>query len=149
MTFIQLQLTCNLVSEKIQLANISMHIFKYITYTISVMNLVYELPLTHHQRSLAHHMESCTTLTVALHLRLQFPSSIALTTHTADCTDHTADCTEHTLYINHGLPLLLGRVLFSILLVLATYQAFPFLCSFSCIDLRFSRRVLAALRSHS
>ncbi len=26
-------------------------------------------------------MNSCTTLTVALHLRLQFPSSIALTTH--------------------------------------------------------------------
>ncbi len=83
------------------------------------MNLVYELPLTHHQRSLAHHMGSCTTLTVALHLRLLFPSSIALTTHTADCADHT-------LYINHGLPLLLCRVLFRILLVLAIYQAFPF-----------------------
>ncbi len=54
-----------------------------------VMNMVYELPLTHHQRSLAHHMDSCTTLTVALHLRLQFPSPIALMKHTADCTDHT------------------------------------------------------------
>ncbi len=54
-----------------------------------VMNLVYELPLTRHQRSLAHHMDSCTTLTVARHLRLQFPSAIALTTHTADCTDHS------------------------------------------------------------
>ncbi len=51
-------------------------------------------------------MDSCTTLTVALHLRLQFPSSIALTTHTADCTDYTP-------YINHG-PLPLGRVLFSV-----------------------------------
>ncbi len=97
----------------------------------NVMNLVYELPLTHHQRLFAHHMDSCTTLTVALHLRLQFPSSIALTTHTADCIDHT-------LYINHGLPLLC-RVLFSILLVLATYQALPCLClcSVSCIVLRF------------
>ncbi len=45
-----------------------------------VTNLVYELPLTHHQRSLAHHMDSCTTLTVARHLRLQVPSSIALIT---------------------------------------------------------------------
>ncbi len=72
-----------------------------------VMNLVYELPLTHHQRSLAHHMDSCSTLTVARHLRLQFPSSIALTTHIADCTDHTP-------YINHGLPLPLCRVLYSV-----------------------------------
>ncbi len=31
---------------------------------------VHGLPLTLHQRSLAHHMNSCTTLTVALHLRL-------------------------------------------------------------------------------
>ncbi len=77
------------------------------------MNLVYELPLTHHQRSLAHHMDSCTTLSVALHLRLQFPSSIALMTHTADCTDYTAYYTDHILYINHGHPLLC-RVLYSI-----------------------------------
>ncbi len=69
----------------------------------AVMNLVYELPLTHHQRSLAHHMDSFTTLTVARHLRLQFTSSIALTKHTADCNDHTADCTDHTPYINHVL----------------------------------------------
>ncbi len=27
-----------------------------------VTNLAYELPLTHHQRSLAHHIDSCTTL---------------------------------------------------------------------------------------
>ncbi len=73
----------------------------------SVTNPVHGLPLTHHQRSLAHHMDSCTTLTVALHLRLQFPSSIALTIHTADCTDHTP-------YINHGLPFPLGRVLYSL-----------------------------------
>ncbi len=59
-------------------------------------------------------MDSCTTLTVACHLRLQFPSSIALTTHTSDYTDHTADCTDHTPYINHGLPLPLCRVLYSV-----------------------------------
>jgi len=40
------------------------------------------LPFTHHQRSLAHHMDSCTTPTVAHHSGLRFPSSIALTTHT-------------------------------------------------------------------
>ncbi len=54
----------------------------------SVTNPVHGLPLTRHQRSLAHHMDSCTTPTVALNLRLQFPSSIGLTIHTADCTDH-------------------------------------------------------------
>ncbi len=55
-----------------------------------VTNLVYALPFTHPQRSPIHHMDSCTTLhyttlhyaTVALHLGQQFPSSIALTTHT-------------------------------------------------------------------
>ncbi len=83
-----------------------------------VMNLVYELLLTHHQKSLTHHMYSCHTLTVALHLRLQFPSSIALTTHTADCTDHT-------LYINHGLPLLLCQycIAFITLLAIATLRS--------------------------
>ncbi len=48
---------------------------------LTVMNPVHGLPLTHHKRLLAHHMDSCTTLTVALHLRLQFPSPIALTIH--------------------------------------------------------------------
>ncbi len=104
-----------------------------VTAKVAVTNPVHGLPLTHHQRSLAHHMDSCTTLTVALHLRLQFPPSIALTTHTADCTDHT-------LYISLGLPLCHCRVLFSILQMLATYQAFPclFFCSVSCIVLHFS-----------
>ncbi len=48
---------------------------------LTVMNPVHGLPLTHHKRLLAHHMDSCTTLTVALHLRLQFPSPIALMIH--------------------------------------------------------------------
>ncbi len=55
-----------------------------------------------------HHMDSCTTLTVAHHLRLQFPSFTALKTqyiHPADCINHTADCTDHTAYLSHGLPL--------------------------------------------
>ncbi len=80
----------------------------------TVTNPVHGLPLTHHQRSLAHHMDSCPTLIVALHLRLQFPSSIALTTHTADCTDHTADCTDHRLYMSIALPICHHRVLFSV-----------------------------------
>ncbi len=46
-----------------------------------VRNPVYELLFTHHQRSLAHHMDSYTTLTVSLPHGLQFPSSIALMTH--------------------------------------------------------------------
>ncbi len=100
-----------------------------------VMNLVYELNLTHHQRSLAHHMYSCTTLTVALHLRLQFPSSIALTTHS---WLHWS----HTLYISLGLPLCHGRVLFSVqhspkVSYLPSLSVFV-LCSVSCIVLRFS-----------
>ncbi len=38
-----------------------------------VTNLVHALPFTRHQRSLAHHMDSCTALTVEHHLRLHFP----------------------------------------------------------------------------
>jgi len=54
--------------------------------TSSVTNPVHGLPLTHHQRSLAHHMDSCTTLTVALHLKTTIPiihctQLIALNTH--------------------------------------------------------------------
>ncbi len=47
---------------------------------ISVTNPFHELLFTHHQRSPTHRMDSCTTL--------HFPSSIALTTHTADYTNH-------------------------------------------------------------
>ncbi len=36
------------------------------------------------------------------------------TQHTADCSEHTADYTDHTTYLNHGLPVSLCRVLFSI-----------------------------------
>ncbi len=86
----------------------------YCAHATCVPNPVHGLLLTHHLRSLAHHMDPCTTLTVALHLKLQFPSSIALTIHTADCTEHTADCTDHTPYINQGLLLPLCRVLFSV-----------------------------------
>ncbi len=40
------------------------------------MNLVYELPLTHHQRKLAHQMDSCTTL--LLHVTSYYNSHIPL-----------------------------------------------------------------------
>ncbi len=70
------------------------------------------LPFTPHQRSLAHHIDSCTTLTVARHPRLQFLSSIALMTHTADCTDHRAE-SHHTPYLSCGLPQSDRRVLSS------------------------------------
>ncbi len=73
------------------------HQFQYTSArSTAVTNPVYEPPFTHHQRSLTHRMDSCTTLTVELHHRLQFPSSIAPMTHTADCTDYTADS-------HHGL----------------------------------------------
>ncbi len=49
-------------------------------HIIIVTNPGYELPSTHRQRSLTHHMDSYTTQTC--HSRLQFPSSIALITHT-------------------------------------------------------------------
>ncbi len=38
-----------------------------------VTNPGHELLFTHHQRSLTHHMDSCTTLNVERHLRLHFP----------------------------------------------------------------------------
>ncbi len=65
-------------------------------------------------------MNSCTTLTAALHLRLQFPSPIALTTQLIALNTllitltHTADCTDHTAYLSHGLPLCHCRVLLSV-----------------------------------
>ncbi len=45
-------------------------------YNIYVTNPVHVLPFIHHQRSLTHHIDSCTTRTVAHHLKIQFPSSI-------------------------------------------------------------------------
>ncbi len=51
--------------------------------------------------------------TITSHLGLQFPSSTALMTHTADLTDYTAD-SHHTPYLSLGLPRPLCRVLFSI-----------------------------------
>ncbi len=50
----------------------------------SVTNPVCGLPPNSHQRSPLHHIDSHTTQHTGLH----FPSSIALTTHTADCTNH-------------------------------------------------------------
>ncbi len=74
-------------------------------------------------------MDSCTTLLLHFTIGLQFPSSIALTTHTADftdyTTDHTADCTDHTVYLSHGLPQPVRQVLsaFIALLVIATLRS--------------------------
>ncbi len=83
---------------------------------VSVTNPVHGLPLTHHQRSLAHHMDSCTTLqtTIPITDDTRTEHTAYCTEHTADCSEHTADCTDHTTYLNHGLPLPLCRVLFSI-----------------------------------
>ncbi len=85
----------------------STHIYIYI-YIYIVTNQVYELPFTHHQRSLAHLIDSCTTLTVARH-----PRTTITIIHCTDDT-HTADCTNHTPYLNHGLPQSEHRVLYSV-----------------------------------
>ncbi len=50
--------------------------------TLSVMNPVRGLPSDCHKRSPLHHIDSHTTQTVTYHSGLQFPSSIALITHT-------------------------------------------------------------------
>ncbi len=71
-----------------------------------VTNPVHALPFIHHQRSLTHHIDSCTTRTVAHHHKIQFPSSIGtdvtqlitLITLTPE-NSHTITITQsHTLY---------------------------------------------------
>ncbi len=83
-------------------------------FLICVTNPVYELPFTHHQRSLAHHIDSCTTLLLHFTIELQFPSSIALTTHSCH-QSHIALITQLiTHFISLGLPLCHCRVLYSV-----------------------------------
>ncbi len=135
-------------------------LYIYIYMYVCVTNPVHGLPLTHHQRSLAHYMDSCTTLTVAFHLRLQFPSPIALTIHALNTqlialntqlialntllislnTQLIALITQTTLTMDILFLSAEYCLAFSILLMLATYQAFPclFLCPVSCIVLRFT-----------
>ncbi len=71
-----------------------------------VTNPVHALPFIHHQRSLTHHIDSCTTRTFAHHHKIQFPSSIGtdvtqlitLITLTPE-NSHTITITQsHTLY---------------------------------------------------
>ncbi len=84
---------------------------------VFVMNLVYELPLTHHQRSLAHHMDSCTTLLshstldcISHHpLHWQHTAVTNLTLLWLHSWSH-----NHTRFISLGLPLCDRRVLFSV-----------------------------------
>ncbi len=60
---------------------------------------------THHQKSPAHHIVSCTTLLLHITHGLHFPSTIALITHLSPithCTDYTAG-SDHTLYKSLGL----------------------------------------------
>ncbi len=69
---------------------------------------------THHQRSPAHHIVSCTTLLLHITHGLHFPSTIALITHLSPithCTDYTAG-SDHTLYKSLGLLLSHCWVLF-------------------------------------
>ncbi len=64
--------------------------------------------ITRHQWSPAHHMDSCTTLLLHFPPGLQFPSSIALMTHT-QCKHwlqliHSWSYHTHTPYLSHELP---------------------------------------------
>ncbi len=61
--------------------------------------------VTHSPHGLLHYTHCCTP-----------PQTTIPITHCTDDTrtEHTADCTDHTTYLNHGLPLPLCRVLFSI-----------------------------------
>jgi len=69
--------------------------------TLCVTNLVRGLPSNYHKGSPLHHIDSHTTH----HTGLYFSLSIALMTHTADCTDctYTAECNDHTAVTNHTL----------------------------------------------
>ncbi len=69
-----------------------------------VMNPVQALPVTHHQRSLAHHIDSLHHTNGCTSPKTTFPITqctdatqlIALITHLiALITNHTADCTDH------------------------------------------------------
>ncbi len=76
---------------------------------------VYELLFIHHQRSLAHHIDSCITLTVAGHPWTTVPIIHCTDdAHTTDCTDHTQLIPICTLSISHGLSLCDRRVLYSV-----------------------------------
>ncbi len=79
--------------------------FRYFTIH-PVMNPVHGLSSTCHQRSLFHYIDSHTTQTVTCHSSLQFPSSIALITHS-----HLLPITQ---FISSGLPRSDCRVLFCI-----------------------------------
>ncbi len=84
-------------------------------FLIFVTNPVYELLFIHHQRSLVHHIDSCTTLTVAGHPRTTVPIIHCTDdAHTTDCTDHTQLIPICTLFISLGLSLCDRRVLYSV-----------------------------------
>ncbi len=95
---------------------------------VLVTNPVYELLFIHHQRSLAHHIDSCTTLTVAGHPRTTVPIIHCTDdAHTTDCTDHTQLIPICTLFISLGLSLCDRRVLYAHIATLAdSYLTEPF-----------------------
>ncbi len=87
---------------------------KHLSVWQAVTNPVCGLPPDCHQRSPFYRIDSCTTLHITH--GLQFPSYIALTTHTQlialiTCS-HLRTITQ--TYIYHGLPITYGRVLYSV-----------------------------------
>ncbi len=73
---------------------ICVNVYKYVQVEFGYWDIPSVLfkSVTNLVRGLLHHIDSHTTH----HTGLYFPSSIALMTHTAECTDHTA-VTNHTL----------------------------------------------------
>ncbi len=126
--FSQNSYRCNTLSSKIDDAvNDQFNVASMLHVNIIVMNLVCDLTSTHHQRSLAHHIDSCTTLLLHVTHGLHFPLTIALITQLSSithCTDYTAEF-HPTRFISLGLPLSHRRVLsaFISLLVIATLRS--------------------------
>ncbi len=80
-----------------------------------VTNPSHALLFIHHQMSLAHHIDSCTTLTVAGHPRTTVPIIHCTDdAHTTDCTDHTQLIPICTLFISLGLSLCDCQVLYCV-----------------------------------
>ncbi len=95
--------------------------------SVFVTNAVHDLTSTHHQRKLAHHIDSCTTLLLHVTNGLHFPSTIALITQLSpitQCTDYTAEF-HQTRCISLGLPPSHRRVLsaFISLIVIVTLRS--------------------------
>ncbi len=107
-------------------------LLSYLFITIFVTNPVHALPFIHHQRSLAHHIDSCTTELLHTISKYNSHHPLALTSHIwlHWSRSHLRTITQslspnHTRFINLGLPLALGRVLYAHIATLADSYLMP------------------------